>query len=86
MSQLSEPLWESLVDMTWNYRVIKHVDTSETLYSIHEVYYDENGKPKMVSNEPVSVIGETPQELLKDLERQKEALMLPVLEYDLFTK
>lgn len=38
--------------MTWNYRVIRHPDGS---HAVHEVYYDENGRPKAATVRPVSL-------------------------------
>lgn len=48
--------------MSWNYRIIRHtqsftlngeeIDTS--YLALHEVYYDENGKPEMHSRKEIS--------------------------------
>jgi len=44
--------------MPWNYRVIQHDyddgdGGTETMFAIHEVYYDDAGAPKAMSAEPV---------------------------------
>lgn len=49
--------------MTWNYRIIRHTKPAKLIgdemvdcsyLAIHEVYYDEDGKPKARSKEPVT--------------------------------
>ena len=59
--------------MTWNYRVIRKIKTvtlrpgvvrRNHFYEIHEVYYDEKGKPDKWTEEPVHG---TYYESLKDL-------------------
>ncbi|GAB4228069.1 MAG: hypothetical protein Kow0032_07950 [Methyloligellaceae bacterium] len=37
--------------MHWNYRVLRHEDGT---LALHEVFYDENGKPSMYTNDPIS--------------------------------
>jgi len=47
--------------MTWNYRVIEFVDpqSMEPWRAIHEVYYDESGKPSSYSEHPAGVVWDT---------------------------
>ena len=49
--------------MTWNYRAIRHnmpprkigdLEFDASYIAIHEVYYDDDGKPEMRSKEPVT--------------------------------
>jgi hypothetical protein len=78
--------------MYWNYRVVDHFEEYishnpniskpldfEHLYSIHEVYYDENEKPAMWT-EPIRL---NDYEDLKDLKftlnKMKLALSKPIL-------
>lgn len=70
--------------MTWNYRVIRHVENREEYFTVHECYYDNNGEPEMISTEPVYPYGSTPEELLAEVERYKAAFNLPILDYSLF--
>lgn len=37
--------------MHWNYRVLRHEDGT---LALHEVFYDEDGKPSMYTNDPIS--------------------------------
>ena len=71
--------------MNWNYRIVRHrYKNEEDWFAIHEVYYEADGKPKLVSKEPIAPQGGDVEELLKDMERQKEACKLPVLDYAVF--
>ena len=64
--------------MTWNYRVVVKDDQ----YNIHEVYYDDKGKPEFFTEDPLGPSGESLEELENDLEYFSEALSLPVLNYN----
>jgi len=83
--------------MSWNYRVIKHVDevapslkklhpNGYVWFAIHEVYYDEKGRPSAYSEHPAKVVGESPLEIDADLRRMRKALKLPVLSKTKFVK
>jgi hypothetical protein len=37
--------------MTWNYRIIKYRDSNG--FGLHEVYYDEKGRPSAMTKNPV---------------------------------
>jgi hypothetical protein len=68
--------------VTWNYRVIEFQSGDEIHRAIHEVYYDEAGKPNGYTENPASVFwnadedGDAPNRIL---ERMQEALKKPVL-------
>ena len=72
--------------MTWNYRVIRKTETGYDnlgeFFGIHEVYYDDDGNPEMVTVEPIGPAGDTFEELLSDVECMVAALKKPVLNYD----
>jgi hypothetical protein len=69
---------------TWNYRVLKKTDpaTGETIYTIHEVYYDDAGKPETCTENSVAPMGESLAELKRDMDHYLLALSKPVLMYD----
>jgi hypothetical protein len=70
--------------MTWNYRMVKHIDPSgRVTIRIHEVHYDE-GSPTRVTEEACAPCGESPEDLAEDLELMRLALALPLLNYDDF--
>lgn len=55
--------------MSWNYRLI-HMDVShpnEPWYELHEVYYDDNGKPKLWTANAAKVHGSSKAEVIHDL-------------------
>lgn len=60
--------------MSWNYRVVKQVDT----YQVSEVWYDNDGKPNGWAF--VHPHGGDMLELLKDVEMMQRALDKPILE------
>lgn len=67
--------------MTWNYRVFKFTDRSETSsFEIREVYYDEEGKPTGYTDGESAPLGMTLDELRSDLGWMLQALDKPVLE------
>ena len=72
--------------MTWNYRVVrkeyKGFNEIEVGFAIHEVYYDDDGAPKMCTVNPTEPYGETYQELREDMVAYLRAFLEPVLEYD----
>lgn len=43
---------------TWNYRVVRHRQGEETWYALHEVYYDEHGKPRSYAESPSTFLGD----------------------------
>jgi hypothetical protein len=46
---------------SWNYRIMRHkYETDEVGYEIHEVYYDEEGKPWEWTENAKAPFGETP--------------------------
>ncbi len=42
----------------WNYRVLQHRQGEETWYALHEVHYDEDGKPRSYTESPSTFLGE----------------------------
>lgn len=68
--------------MSWNYRVIRMDVThpEQPVYQLHEVFYDEDGKPYGCSESLVSVEGETVEEIKGDLRNMLADLdRLPVM-------
>jgi len=71
--------------MSWNYRIIRHVNDDDEFFQIHEVYYTD-GSAVSVSEEPIPVHGDTLKELGENLKMQKRALTKPVLDYSQFER
>jgi len=64
----------------WNYRIIKTTQEGKVTYKIHEVYYDDNGKIKGWTTEPVLPCGENVDELREDIFYFLQALRQPIFE------
>ena len=64
---------------TWNYRVLAREYNGEPYYSIHEVYYDEDGNPNGYVDQVASVNGEDISSIRWSLNKMKEALNKTVL-------
>lgn len=66
---------------TWGYRMVrsaaKHV-------GIYEVYFDDQGVPSVCTIYPASVVGDTPEELKRSLERMQDAFKHDVLDMVVF--
>ena len=71
--------------MTWNYRVVHHLMDETDYYGIHEVYYDEDGRPQNVTVDPMDVgWEESVKGVAQTLKWMRKALKQPVLEYEDF--
>lgn len=73
--------------MGWNFRVFRRTlknfdDTTSDWFSIHETYYDENGKPNGWTVDAIDLQGEGIEELKWTLQKMLECLEKPVLEYE----
>jgi len=69
---------------TWNHRVLAQREGDGIYFQIHEVYYDNEGKPDGFTKEGISVGGDSLESLSWVLERMKECLDKPVLSYSDF--
>ena len=53
--------------MTWNYRIFKRNYDGETLYELHETFYDKDNKPDSWTKEPEFGPYESACELIEEL-------------------
>ncbi len=69
--------------MTWDCRVIAKKDktTGEVWHAVHEVFYDENGKIWVATEEPICPMGETVDDLIAELSDHLVACGKPVLDF-----
>lgn len=51
-------------------------------FQIHEVYYDEGGTPKSITEDAVGVGGNTKKEIADVLDMMRKALEKPVLDFE----
>ena len=65
---------------SWNYRVIRTEDGDEPWYAIHEVYYDDNHAVDGYTLRPVTVSGNSIDDLRWTLEQMLKSLDKEVIE------
>jgi hypothetical protein len=59
----------------WNHRVIEFVEPDGAKWlAIHEVHYDDRGRPYAYAESPAEVSGESAEELSQTLERMRAAI------------
>lgn len=61
-------------------------EIEEEGYSIHEVFYDDDGLPRLMTQDAVGVWGETMEDVQQTLEWMTKALEQPILEASDFDK
>jgi len=69
--------------MSWTYRILVHNVLGEQVFRVHEVYYSE-GKPVSYTQNPVSVEGESIDDVLLVLDRMKRCTERPILSAENF--
>jgi len=63
--------------MSWSYRVVK----KEDIYGIHEVYYDDDGKPDMCTENSITMDADSADDLEWMIKQFKIAMNQPWLNY-----
>ena len=53
----------------WNNRIIKHEKGGATWYSVHEVFYNEDGSIYAHTDDPITIVGETEEEAVEQAEQ-----------------
>lgn len=64
---------------TWHYRIMRSVHQGEAHYGIHEVYVDDAGNVKSWTENPVTVAGESVEEIQRVLMRMAGDCARPIL-------
>ena len=68
--------------MTWNYRVMKKKNSEGSFdFGIYEVYYDENGKVSSWTQESLTPVGSSSDDLEYKMKVMMEAFKKETLEY-----
>jgi hypothetical protein len=70
--------------MSWNHRILAHKDGDEVYFEIHEVYYDEDGKPISYTADGANVGSESLDGIKRVLDKMKECVNKPILSADDF--
>ena len=60
----------------WNNRIIKHEKDDTVWYSVHEVFYHENGGIVGYTEDPTTILGET----VEDVKSQSEMIKHEVID------
>lgn len=78
--------------MSWDYRVVKTKHRAQWIgehrvkacatWGIHETYYNDKGKPYLVTAFPVEPYGDNLQELQECYQMMAEAFRKPALDFD----
>lgn len=72
-------------EVAWNLRLVKHTERKprRVWYAVHEVWYDEAGKPWTMTEEPVDIVGDSAKDVLAYLKLiQHDLKRLPVLDLE----
>jgi hypothetical protein len=67
---------------SWNYRVVRHLDPTEPqgyVFAMHEVHYDDQGKPVAMTERPCGIVSDKVFGLSEILNKMREAFEKPVL-------
>jgi hypothetical protein len=77
---------------TWNYRVVKKIiknthpslneEVERVVYGIHEAFYDQNGRVRAVTQDPINLLWEDIDTLRKSWVMMAQAFGLPILDFD----
>jgi hypothetical protein len=72
--------------MSWNYRVVRREcatpNGTETIYAIHEAYYDKDGNVDSITAEPVPIVADNLGDMMDMLFQMRAALDKAALDYD----
>ena len=73
-----------LNNMGWNHRILAHKDGDEMYFQVHEVYYDDKGKPESYTANGVSVGDDSLEGINLILDQMKECSKKPILSIEDF--
>lgn len=65
--------------MGWNHRILAHEDNNDIFLQVHEVYYDNDGKPEGYTEKAVGVSGDSLKSITWTLNKMKECRKKPIL-------
>jgi hypothetical protein len=70
------------MEQTWNYRVLSQKSGDETVYSIHQVFYDEQDLVVKYVKVPISLIATDLEDMVEDIELALEAFNQPIIKIE----
>lgn len=66
----------------WNHRLLKRDTKHGTIFGVYEVYYNSDGSIYAMTERPVELTGESPEDIEQEIQMILRALTTPVLDYD----
>ena len=70
------------MEQTWNYRVLSQKSGDETVYSIHQVFYDEQDIVVKYVKVPITLIATDLEDMVEDIELALEAFNQPIIKIE----
>ncbi len=70
------------MEQTWNYRVLSQKSGDETVYSIHQVFYDEQDIVVKYVKVPISLIATDLEDMVEDMQLALEAFDQPIIKIE----
>jgi GTP:adenosylcobinamide-phosphate guanylyltransferase len=70
------------MEQTWNYRVLSQKSGDETVYSIHQVFYDEQDIVVRYVKVPISLIATDLEDMVEDMQLALEAFDQPIIKIE----
>ena len=70
------------MEQTWNYRVLSQKSGNEKVYSIHQVFYDEQDLVVKYVKVPISLIATDLEDMVEDIELALEAFNQPIIKIE----
>jgi hypothetical protein len=70
------------MEQTWNYRVLSQKSGNDTVYSIHQVFYDEQDLVVKYVKVPISLIATDLEDMVEDIELALEAFNQPIIKIE----
>ena len=52
----------------WNNRIVKHEKDDTVWYAVHEVFYNDDGGINGYTEDPISILGETAEDVILQLQ------------------
>ena len=68
----------------WNYRLVRKERAGREVTAVHEVYYNTDDEPTSRTVQPVELEGMCREDIMKRLDKLKQAFDKPVLEDAIF--
>ena len=70
------------MEQTWNYRLLSQKSGDDTVYSIHQVFYDEQDLVVKYVKVPISLIATDLEDMVIDIELALEAFNEPIIKIE----